>query len=181
MCPWRRIRWYDNVILSFLVSNIYFNCIVQDYDMGTIWHCALVSCTPSQSISPLFWGGGGVCFVVVVLGDLFVCMFVCCLFVCFVCLFVCFCLFFWGDCSGVECHYVFLLLIYLSFLWLCSSGSATTHIPGCICPWTFYLKIGLNILPSDSFMSYINSLLGYNTADFQALQLIVLAVFGAVD
>ena len=33
----------------------------------------------------------------------------------------------------------------------------------------------------DSFMSCLHSLLGYSTKEFQALQPIVLAVFGAVD
>ena len=47
-------------------------------------------------------------------------------------------------------------------------------------PWTFSLNIGLNMLPSNSFMSCI-LLLGYFTGEFQALQLIVLAAFGAVD
>ena len=56
---WRCVAWYDTVILSCLVSNVYFNCIVQDslyhdMDIGTIWHCALVSCTPSQSIERVF-------------------------------------------------------------------------------------------------------------------------------
>ena len=32
-----------------------------------------------------------------------------------------------------------------------------------------------------SFMSCLHSLLGYSTGEFQALQLIVLAAFGAVD
>ena len=53
--PWRCVGWYDTVILSCLISNVYSNCIVQDslyhnMHMGTMWHCALVSCTPSQSI-----------------------------------------------------------------------------------------------------------------------------------
>ena len=43
------------------------------------------------------------------------------------------------------------------------------------------LYIGLNTSPSDSFVSYLNSHLGYSAGEFQALQLIVLAVFGAVD
>ena len=47
--------------------------------------------------------------------------------------------------------------------------------------WTFRLNIGLNTSPSDSFVSYLNSHLGYSAGEFQALQLIVLAVFGAVD
>ena len=46
---------------------------------------------------------------------------------------------------------------------------------------TFRLNIGLNTSPSDSFVSYLNSHLGYSAGEFQALQLIVLAVFGAVD
>ena len=38
---------------------MYFNCIVQDpsyhnMDIGTMWHCSLVSCTPSQSIGRFF-------------------------------------------------------------------------------------------------------------------------------
>ena len=39
----------------------------------------------------------------------------------------------------------------------------------------------MNTSPSDSFVSYLNSHLGYSAGEFQALQLIVLAVFGAVD
>ena len=56
--------------------------------------------------------------------------------------------------------------------------------PPCHChwlPWTFRLNIGLNTSPSDSLVSYLNSHLGYSAGEFQALQLIVLAVFGAVD
>ena len=44
-----------------------------------------------------------------------------------------------------------------------------------------FAYIGLNTSPSDSFVSYLNSHLGYSAGEFQALQLIVLAVFGAVD
>ena len=60
-------------------------------------------------------------------------------------------------------------------------GFVNAHLPGCFCPWTFRLNIGLNTSPSDSFVSYLNSHLGYSAGEFQALQLIVLAVFGAVD
>ena len=59
----------DDVILLFFpsyVSNVYFNCIVQyslyhnsDIDTMSRWHCALVSCAPSQSIGLFF----GVCTV----------------------------------------------------------------------------------------------------------------------
>ena len=68
----------------------------------------------------------------------------------------------------------------LGFLYPSSSGSANAQLPGCFRPWTFSLNIGLNMLPVD-FMSCLNSLLGYSTGEFQALQLIVLAAFGAMD
>ena len=60
-------------------------------------------------------------------------------------------------------------------------GFVNAHLPGCFCPWTFRLNIGLNTSPSDSFVSHLNSQLGYSAGEFQALQLIVLSVFGAVD
>ena len=69
----------------------------------------------------------------------------------------------------------------LGFLYLSSYSSANAQLPGCFRPWTFPLNIGLNMLPLDSFMSYLHTLLGYPTWEFQALQLIVLAAFGAVD
>ena len=50
----------------------------------------------------------------------------------------------------------------------------------CFRPWTFSLNIGLNMLPSD-FILCLHSILGYSTGEFQALQLIALAVFGDVD
>ena len=61
-----------------------------------------------------------------------------------------------------------------------SSGSATTHLPGYLCPLTFSLNIGMNMLPSDYFMSCLDSLLWYSTGEFRALQLIVLVVFGVI-
>ena len=73
--------------------------------------------------------------------------------------------------------------------WNKTSCSWTRESPRCLgspCEracrkWTFRLNIGLNTSPSDSFVSYLNSHLGYSAGEFQALQLIVLAVFGAVD
>ena len=47
--------------------------------------------------------------------------------------------------------------------------------------WPFFLNIVLNMLPPDFFMSCLDSLLGYSTGKFQALQLIALVVFGAMD
>ena len=72
-----------------------------------------------------------------------------------------------------------ILMNYLMELYFI--GFVNAHLPGCFCPWTFRLNIGLNTSPSDSFVSYLNSHLGYSAGEFQALQLIVLAVFGAVD
>ena len=79
----------------------------------------------------------------------------------------------------MSIHY---LLIYtLGFLYIGNSDSANTQLPECFYPWTFSLNIGLNMLPLDSFMSCLHSLLGYSTGEFQALQLIVLVAFGAMD
>ena len=69
----------------------------------------------------------------------------------------------------------------LGFLYLNIFGSANAQFPGCFHPWTFSLNIGLNMLPLDSFMSCLNSHLGYSTREFQALQLIVRVAFGTVD
>ena len=69
----------------------------------------------------------------------------------------------------------------VGFLYLNIFGSANAQLPGCFHPLTFSLNIGLNMLPLDSFMSCLNSLLGYSPREFQALQLIVRAAFGAVD
>ena len=80
---------------------------------------------------------------------------------------------------------IFMAVHYLNytlvFLYLSSSGNANDQLPGCFRPWTFTLNIGLNMLPSDSFISCLHSLLGYSTGEFQALQLGVLLAFGAVD
>ena len=75
----------------------------------------------------------------------------------------------------------YLLIYTLGFLYISSSGSANAHLPGCVCLGTLSLNIGLNMFPLDSFMSCLHSPLGYSTGEFQALQLIVFAAFGAVD
>ena len=56
----RMMRHCYIYIISCLVAIAYFNCIGQDslyynMDIGTLIHCALVSCTLSQSIALLFW------------------------------------------------------------------------------------------------------------------------------
>ena len=48
---------------------------------------------------------------------------------------------------------------HLGYLKLGSFGSATSRLPGCFCPWTLSLNIGFDILPSDSLMSCLDSLL----------------------
>ena len=59
--------------------------------------------------------------------------------------------------------------------------STIPHLPGCFCPWTFFENIGFNTVLTDPFMSHLATQLGYSAREFQALQLIVLAAFGAVD
>ena len=54
---------------------------------------------------------------------------------------------------------------------------AITYLPAL----TFSLNTEMSILPSDSFITCLDFLLLYSTGVFQALQLIVLAVFAAVD
>ena len=51
----RMIRYY-----YYYFSLLGFNCIVQNpvsynMDIGTMWHCVLVSCTPSQSLGQVWW------------------------------------------------------------------------------------------------------------------------------
>ena len=43
------------------------------------------------------------------------------------------------------------------------------------------LNIGFNMVPSDPFLSHLDTQLGYSTGEFQALQLIVPVAFGVVD
>ena len=55
------------------------------------------------------------------------------------------------------------------------------HLSGCFRSLTFPLNIGLNMLASDSFVSCLDYPLGHSTGKFNALQLIVLVVFSAMD
>ena len=72
---------------------------------------------------------------------------------------------------------VFVLNILILGIWC----STIPHLPGCFCPWTFFEDIGFNTVLTDPFMSHLATQLGYSAGEFQALQLIVLAVFGVVD
>ena len=76
--------------------------------------------------------------------------------------------------TGIFMAINYLLIYTLGFLYISNSLEF-------VCPWTFSLNIGLSLFPLDSFMSSLHSLLGYSTGEFQSLQLIVLAAFGAVD
>ena len=62
------VGWYDTVIISCFISNVHFNCIVQNslypyMDNGIMLHCALVGCTQSQSIEVVFGCGLFWCWV----------------------------------------------------------------------------------------------------------------------
>ena len=83
--------------------------------------------------------------------------------------------------TGIFMVINYILIYTLGFPYISNSGSANAQLPGCLWPWTFSLNIGLNVFPLDSFMSCLHSLLEYSTGEFQALQLIVPAAFGAVD
>ena len=48
-------------------------------------------------------------------------------------------------------------------------GPANAQLPWFFRPWTFSLNIGLNMLPSDSCMSCLHTLLGYPSGEFQVL------------
>ena len=82
---------------------------------------------------------------------------------------------------GIFMAINYLLIYTLGFLYISCSGSANTQLPRCFRAWTLSLNIRLNMFPLDSFISCLHSPLGYSAGKFQALQLIVLAVFGAVD
>ena len=93
-------------------------------DIGTMWHCSLATCIPPQSTG-LFFG--------------------CPLF----CYFVSLCISFtnrllshystmmFATIIGIFVHGYLFWPTHLGFLKLVSFGSATTHLPGCVCTWTF--------------------------------------------
>ena len=86
----------------------------------------------------------------------------------------------YGYYWDVYVHYYLLWTTALGLVTPGNIGSAILHPRGCFCPWTFFKNIGFNTLLSDPFMSNSYSQLGYSTGDGQALQLIVLAVLGAL-
>ena len=167
--------WFCYCFLSGFMCT--FSCTVQYFlyhnmDKGTMWHCTLVSSTSSQSIGLVF--GCALVWCWVSLSAPFT---ISLIEYCFILIFIM---------IVVTIIAIFMAINYFlnytsGFRYLSSSGSANTQLPGCFRPWTFSLNIVLNMLPLDSFMSCLHSLLGYSTGEFQALQLIVLVVFGAMD
>ena len=167
MWPGWCIGWFDTVIVSCLVSCVHFKCIVQyslchDMDMTlyigqqhpitvyrtVFWGCTLFWCWVSLGVP-----------VTISLIELYFIMVFIMIVVTIIGIFI-------------AIHY-FLNYIW-GFLYISSSGSANAQILGCFRPWTFSFKIGLYMLAWDSFMSYLHSLLGYSTGEFQALQLLCL-------
>ena len=149
-------------MMLYDIDSLYHNL-----DIGAMWHWALVSWTPSQSIGLFFWDArcSGVSLCVPFtnsLTEFYFIMIVAAIIGIFMTIIL-----FWNTCLG--------------FLKLSISALANAHLPGCFRPWTFPLNIGLNMLPSDSLLSCLDHLLGYSTEEFQVLQVIVLAVFGTVD
>ena len=63
--------------------------------------------------------------------------------------------------TGIFTAINYLLICTLGFLYISNSGSANAQLPGCFCPRTFSLNIGLNMFPLDSFMLCLHSLIGY--------------------
>ena len=167
--------WYCYCFLSGFKCT--FRCIVQyslyhDMDIGTMWHCTLVSSTASQSIGldfgcALFWSwvSLGAPVTISLIAFYFIMIFIMIVV----------------TIIGILMAIYYFLNYTLGFLYLSSSGSANAQLPGCFRLWTFSLNIGLNMLPLDSFISWLHSLLGYSTEEFQALQLIVLPAFRVVD
>ena len=163
-------------MLSCLVSNVHFNCIIQDslyhnMDVGTMWHCALVSCTPSQSMD---WFLGVRCSGVEYHDVLLL------LLILEIILFL-------RDIHHDSCDYywnfmgILFILNYtfmpcvIKLFWFCK----------CTTPWMFPL---LDILleywiehVTFELLSCLHCLPVYSTGEFQALQLIVLVASGAVD
>ena len=127
-------------ILSCFVPNVYINCVVQDFlyfnvDIVTMWHCALVRCTQSQSIELVFGGA---------------------LFWCWLLLYFSF------TNYSIECYFIMMVAttigIFMSILFILTYTLKLSDtrqfcnyaLPGCFSPWTFSMYIWLNMLPSNS-------------------------------
>ena len=169
----------------WLVSIAFFSCIVYDslyYDMdiGTIWHCGLVSCTPPVYRTVFldvcrFGVGCHYAFLLLIPRQRVIQS--------------------WWLRLLSRCYlrcYVF-WFTHLGFLKPGSFCSATTYLPGCFCLWTFhwiwdwacYLRTPLchawNLFTDIIFFSNFCFQLHYSTGEFQVFKLMVLAVFTSLD
>ena len=115
-------------IVGFVRFVIYYN-----FDTGTMWHWAFVSCSPSQTVRLFFWcalSWRWVSLCVPFTNSLIEGYFIMVV----------------ATIVGMLCPFYLLWPTHLGFLKLGSSDYATTHLPGCFCPWTFFLNIGLDML-----------------------------------
>ena len=131
--------WYCYCFLSG--SKCAFSYIVQyslyhNMDIGTMWHCTMVSSAPSQFIGlcigcALLW-----CWVslgapvTIFLIELYFIMIFMMIIVTII---------------GILMAINYFLNYILVFRYLSSSGSANAQLPGCFRLWTFSLNIGLNM------------------------------------
>ena len=141
---------------------VWFNFTVQDYlchniDKSILWHCALVSCTPSQSIGlvlgcALFWGWVSLCarFTISLIEVYFIMIFI-------------------MKTVTIIGIFMAILFIWNYTFWL----SVTERF--CTAPWIFSLD-WTYYLRTPVCHVYIHCL-----DILQAMQLIVLVAFGAVD
>ena len=147
MWPCWCIGWFDTVIISCLVSSVHFSCIVQhslyhNMHLGTLWHCTLVSSTPSQSVRLVFgcalfwcWVSLGAPVTISLIEFYFIMIFIIIVV----------------TIIGIFMAIHYFLNYTLGFRWLSSSGSANVQLPGCFRPihspwildWTCYLRTPL--------------------------------------
>ena len=160
------IGWFDTVWFQ-VCFHLYGQVFSMSwYGYRYLWHCTMISSTPSP------YG----------LSDWFGCVVLVLNFIRGSCHYFLDRILFHHDFHHWNFMTInYLLICTLGFLYISSSASANAQLPGCFRPWTFSLNIGLDMFPSDSFMSCLHSLLGYSAGEFQALQLIVPATFGAVN
>ena len=149
---WRRKLWVDWCVSSWRPWSGFkrtFSCIVQyslylNMDIGTMWHCALFCSTRSQSIGPFF--GCALFWYRVSLGAPVISAFVKFYFIMIIIMIV-------VTITEIFMANNYFLNYTLGFIYLSSSGSANAQLPGWFRLWTFSLNIGMDMLPSDGFIS----------------------------
>ena len=75
----------------------------------------------------------------------------------------------------------YFLIYTLGFLHILKFWFCKCTTPCMLLPLDILLEHWIEHVSLDSFMSCLHCLLGYSTGEFQAMQLIVLAAFGAMD